>query len=379
MKKSIVLAFLLLFINAVFGQQTINATITHDGLQRSYILYVPASYSPSTAVPLLFNFHGYTSNASQQMFYGDFRSIADTAGFIIVHPQGTQDGGGQNHFNVGFGGSSVDDLGFSSALIDSISSDYTIDANRIYSTGMSNGGFMSFHLACNLSNRIAAVASVTGSMVPATMANCNASHMTPVLQIHGTNDGTVPYNGAAFSEGIQDVIDHWVAYNACSPTPIVTSLPNTSTTDGCTVQSFEYLNGDGCVTVKHLKVTNGGHTWPGSAINLSGTCYDINASLEIWRFLSRFDMNGVIGTCESLDINSLTEEVFTLYPNPSDGVVFIDGLGKDWQHVEVFDLSGQMILQTQLNQENNQINLGSLEQGCFIIRIANRNYRFFKV
>ena len=151
------------------AQQTINASIINGGIQRDYILYVPANYTGTAAVPLLLNFHGLTSNATQQMFYGDFRSIADTAGFIIVHPEGTLDNNGDTHFNVGWGASTVDDVAFSSALIDFISAQYNINQDRVYSTGMSNGGFMSFKLACELSNRIAGIASVTGSILPLTL------------------------------------------------------------------------------------------------------------------------------------------------------------------------------------------------------------------
>ena len=83
MKLLLIILFSAFGLN-LFSQQTINASITHGGLQRDYILYLPAAYDGLTDVPLLFNFHGYTSNATQQMFYGDFRSIADTANFIIV-------------------------------------------------------------------------------------------------------------------------------------------------------------------------------------------------------------------------------------------------------------------------------------------------------
>jgi len=158
---SLTLLFSVLQMNAV-AQQTISDSISHDGMTREYILYVPANYTGTEEVPLLFNFHGYTSNATEQMWYGDFRSIADTAGFIIIHPEGTEDGTGTTHFNVGWGGSTVDDVSFTEALIDSISAEYTINQDRIYSTGMSNGGFMSFKLACELSDRIAGIASVTG-------------------------------------------------------------------------------------------------------------------------------------------------------------------------------------------------------------------------
>ena len=176
------------FIIALFAlpfiaqsQQTINGTITHDNLQRDYIMYIPASYNSANPVPLVFCFHGYSSNASTNFTYTNFKGIADTAGFIVVHPQGTLLQG-VTHWNVGGWtlASTVDDVGFTNALIDSISSDYSINSDRVYSTGMSNGGYMSFLLACQLSNRFAAVASVTGSMTPQTYNACNTTHPTPI-------------------------------------------------------------------------------------------------------------------------------------------------------------------------------------------------------
>ena len=89
MKKLILLIICLPLFT--LGQQTINSSINHGGITRDYILYVPNSYVTGNQVPLVFNFHGYTSNATQQMWYGDFRAIADTAGFIVVHPEGTLD------------------------------------------------------------------------------------------------------------------------------------------------------------------------------------------------------------------------------------------------------------------------------------------------
>ncbi|MAC86368.1 MAG: hypothetical protein CMC94_05420 [Flavobacteriales bacterium] len=107
-----------------------------------------------------------TSNAWQQMIYGDFRSIADTANFIIVHPQGLLNSLGETHWSLGQ--SSVDDIGFVNALYAHLVSNYNINLDQVYSTGMSNGGAMSYYLACNMSDKIAAIASVTGSMGPFT-------------------------------------------------------------------------------------------------------------------------------------------------------------------------------------------------------------------
>ncbi len=303
-----------------FSQQTINGSITHGGLQRDYILYVPSSYSPGTEVPLVLNFHGYTSNATQQMWYGDFRSISDTAGFIIVHPEGTLDNTGITHWNVGWGGSSVNDVSFTEALIDSLRSTYSIDNNRIYSTGMSNGGFMSYHLACELSNRIAAIASVTGSMNTGRFSTCNPTHPTPVMEIHGTADSTVLYTASSFTESIPDVMNFWANYNNCSTTPLTTNVPNTNTADGCTAEHQIWENGDNGVTVEHYKIIGGEHSWPGAFFQNGVTNYDINASEKIWEFFNKYDVNGVISTTNIKDVT--TEKSNTL-------VKIIDILGRE--------------------------------------------------
>ena len=189
--------FLFFLVNSIsFSQTTVNDSFMHNGLTRTYSFYVPAIYDGSQAYPLVLNLHGYTSNGTEQSFYGNFKPIADTAGFIVVHPEGTiQTGTASTQFwNVGFFPSNVDDIGFLESLIDTISASYNIDATRIYSTGMSNGGFMSYKLACE-SNRFAAIASVTGSMTGQMQNNCSPIKPIPVMEIHGTADPTVPYNG----------------------------------------------------------------------------------------------------------------------------------------------------------------------------------------
>lgn len=358
---------MVLFSTFSFGQQTINGTITHGGLQRSYILYVPANYTGNTAVPLLFNFHGYGSNAQQQLFYGNFTAIADTAGFIIVHPQGTVDGAGSTHFNVGWGTSSVDDVGFTSALIDSLAASYNINEERVYSTGMSNGGFMSFKLACDLSYRIAAIGSVTGSMTLGSMPSCNATHPTPVVQIHGTSDGTVAYNGSVFSESISAVLNYWGNFNNTG-TPSTDALPNISTTDGSTVEKISRVGGDNCSEVVHYKVTGGSHTWPGAPIDIGGTNYDINASKIVWEFVSRYDINGYIGNCTAgtNDLSSAPE--LTIYPNPASTEIRLDGLNTEVDF-ELVSVLGESVKSGKLSSTSNVIAVSELERGIYFLKV----------
>ena len=207
-------------------ETSIFKTIEHKGLDREYILYIPESYTGDNPVPLVFNFHGYTQQADDYMDYADFRPIADTANFIIVYPQGTLFNG-LSHWNVGGAwtiGSTVDDVGFAETLIDTISSEYNINLSKVYSTGFSNGGYLSFLLACKLNDKITAIAPVAATMTPTTFGDCTPQHATPILQVHGTNDPLVPYNGSVISLSVKKVLEYWINYNNCNSTPIITNI-----------------------------------------------------------------------------------------------------------------------------------------------------------
>lgn len=279
----------------VLAQESIQKSLDHDEMERSFLLYVPDTYSSEEAAPLVFNFHGYTSNAYDQMHYGDFRSIADTAGFILVHPQGTKLDG-KTHWNVGGWtmASTTDDVGFTKAMIEAISKEYNIDQERIYATGMSNGGYMSFLLACQLSERMAAVASVTGSMTPQTFNSCQPKHPIPILQIHGTADEVVPYQGLIWTQSIKQVLDYWTEFNNCTIKSETYTLPDRDPEDGSTVSKSQYNVCDNGALVTHYKVNGGGHTWPGNGKKKKGTNNDFNAAQTIWEFFSEFNIHGRI-------------------------------------------------------------------------------------
>ena len=311
------------------AQTTTTATVNVNGVARSYVLYVPASYTPGTAVPLLFNFHGYTGNSTQQMNYGDFRALADAEGFLVAHPQGLDlNGAGTAHWNIGGWtvGSASDDLGFVDAMLAQLTAAYSIDTDRVYSTGFSNGGFFSFELACQRSEVIAAVASVGGAITSQTVAGCNAQRPVPALQIHGTADPTIPYNGGAwYSESVPTAVDFWRNFNGTStnlPPVVGVGIDN----DGTTVEHYVYTDGNDGVNVEHFKVLDGAHRWPGSVYNQPGTSYDIDASAEVWAFLSRYSLPGACtdadgdGVCADTDCDDNNATVYPGAPELCDGL-----------------------------------------------------------
>ena len=191
-----------------YGTNAKKCTLTHKTLERYYIIYVPESAASEENLPLLFALHGYGSTAENHKNYTNYEPIAETNKFIVIYPQGSFLNGALtsgNHWNVGSwtAGSTADDVDFINEVIGLIDKKESINQNRIYSSGMSNGGFMSYHLACNLSSKIAAIVSVTGSMSKETLENCNPSHPTPMLQIHGALDTTVPLMGIRLLKWIQ--------------------------------------------------------------------------------------------------------------------------------------------------------------------------------
>jgi polyhydroxybutyrate depolymerase len=374
--RYLVLFLLLPFVS--LGQQTINETMLHDGLTRSYTIYVPASYTPGTPAPMVLNFHGYTSSAFEQLYYGDFRAIADTAGFLLVVPNGTLDGTGTTYWNSGWGGT-VDDIGFTSALIDEIAATYSVNLNRVYSTGMSNGGFMSYTLACSLSDRIAAIASVTGSMNVGQDQTCNATHPTPVMEIHGTADTTVPYDGQTFMEAIPNVLSYWVNFNNCNATPVITDVPNTNLTDGCSAVHYFYDGGASSVDVEHYKIIDGGHTWPGSIFTIGVTNNDFIASKKIWQFFLQYDINGRI---QANTVHDATAESISIFPNPTKDKLVVQGLTQSLtnSNCRVFSVEGK---QCAVNfTENNSIDVNTLESGVYFLRLETiegaSSYQFLK-
>lgn len=363
----------IVFSTPAFSQTTLVKSFMHGGISRDYRIYIPASYTGSTSVPLLLNLHGYGSDATQQEAYGDFRAIADTANFIIAHPNGTFDGSFKRYWNS-YGFTTVDDLGFLSALIDTVDALYNIDLDRVYSTGMSNGGIMSYFLSCNLSSRITAVASVTGSMTYAMKSACGANHPTPTMQIHGTADAVVPYSGNSAFIPMDSVISYWVNYNACNSSAVLTNVPNTNTTDGCTATRYDYTNGTSGSKVAFYKITGGGHSWPGAPVDIAVTNHDFEASIEIWKFFRPYKLSLLTST----DRTGTESNDFTVYPNPSEGELTIQLKGTPGNSkLEILDLNGRVI-STHAITDLLKLDISEVPSGIYLVAITSEKTRIVK-
>jgi polyhydroxybutyrate depolymerase len=366
MFKKYLLALFLFFQLASFAQ--INSSINFGGQNRTFIVYTPSSYNPGNPVPLVFVLHGLTQTGQAIMNVSNFNSIADTANFIIVYPDGIS-----NSWNINAnlpGASTADDIGFIETLIDTISSNYAIDQNRIYSCGFSAGGFLSHMLACKSSRCFAAIASVSGTMTDSVYNSCAPTYHLPVLQIHGTSDNIVNFNGSLGNKAATDVVDYWKNFNGCNAAPIITSLPNTNLLDFSTVQLLDYspcLNDN---LVQMLKVNGGGHQWPGTSNLLGGLGtinMDINASAEIWKFFRSYSCNST-----TQGINSSTPEWIYLQSLSGNDYLLKGSVSN--VTIQVFATNGQLI-ETQNVSLPFKINVNNYQSGMYLINVRSGNFQ----
>lgn len=263
-----------------------NGNLEFEGEERNYMVVVPKDYVDDEEFPLIIYLHSYGWTAQKGMDYTLIHQAADTFGFLVAFPSASYNWNSGIGERGGWPTSNVDDVEFINTLIDTLSDSYNIDLERIFAAGYSNGGFMAYRLACQLSERIAAIASVGGLLSEETLAECNPSRPVPILHIHGTNDTWVPMEGGAGWQSVEQTLGYWIEFNRCENSSSI-NLEDLDPSDDCTVELISY---SGCADdgeVVYYKIIEGGHTWPGAGSTgypAGNTNQDINASLEILNF-----------------------------------------------------------------------------------------------
>jgi polyhydroxybutyrate depolymerase len=245
------------------------AYIDFGGLARTYTLHVPPGLQDPAG--LVINLHAAGLTGGDQAALTHYNSIADAHGFVVAYPDGIDfswaDGRGASIPDR----QGIDDVGFISALVTQLVTDFGIDPNHVYATGLSAGAFMANRLACNRADLFAAIAPVAGTL--GTNIGCAPSEPVAVLETHGTADPVVPFNGgpmmgrggpSTIVSAVQ-LADTWRRVNDCGPPSVDEPLPNAG--DG--TQAFRSTSNcaDGTAVV-FTRVDGGGHTWPGAPTGL---------------------------------------------------------------------------------------------------------------
>lgn len=273
-------------------------TLKVDGSERSYLVHVPPQYVKDTPTPVVLAFHGGGANARNMVAFSGLNQKADQSGFIVVYPDGSGRLERMLTFNAGnccgqAAARNVDDVAFVRHILDDLEGIANVDRNRVFATGMSNGAMMAYRLASEMSDRIAAIAPVSG---PMGTKDCRPGRAVSVVHFHGEADEFAPFSGGK-GRGLSGTefysVDHsisaWVNANGCNKSPRVIQLPDREK-DGTTVKQVRYESGKEGAEVVLVIIKGGGHTWPGNEPrmqSLGASTRDISANDMMWEFFQQ--------------------------------------------------------------------------------------------
>ena len=297
MRKLFIVFITFFLLGGTKDQTTIKKdVINFDGRKREY--YVSLPQNMSKPIPLIINFHGFSSNAIEQQEFSQMDNYAHVNGVGVVYPEGIN-----KSWNVGLKAQKFmneeNDIGFVDALIDSVTSKYNIDSNRIYVCGFSNGGEFSYELMCGLSNKIAAFGSVGGNFTINEERSCNVKREIPLIHIHGTKDKLAKYNGYdKYYLSTTESVNFWAKHNQLDEL-IVKNIKDTHKKDRTTVEKYTFYSNNSDTKVIHLKVINGGHVWLGSPVFdmlywkllFGNNNHEINSSKELVDFFLKYKLS----------------------------------------------------------------------------------------
>jgi polyhydroxybutyrate depolymerase len=281
-------------------------SIAVGGIKRTFFLHIPDKYDITKPMPLLIVLHGGggTGRSMEKLTRGGFDEISDKSGFILVYPDGIDkhwnDGRNSDSSENRVNNDNIDDVGFIAALIDNLIKKMNVDPKRVYVTGMSNGAIMSYRLACELSEKIAAIAPVAGNIPQNLLMICSPSRPVSVLAINNVSDPLVPFEGGDVTGpygmrklgkvlSATESAKFWANRDKCSSTPIIAFEPDRDPGDGTRIRKETYMNCEGNSEVVLYIIEGGGHTWPGGNQYLNEriigkTSRDMNAAEVIWNF-----------------------------------------------------------------------------------------------
>ena len=281
-------------------------SVQADGRERSYLVHIPKKYDAKHPTPVVLILHGAWTNGPITAVYTGLNGTADDNNFIAVYPNGTGLGDTALFWNCGRGNrlpmadrTPPDDVAYIGKVLDDLGTVANVDLKRIYATGISNGGMMCYRLAAEMSDRIAAIAPIAGTLC---FDDIHLKRPVPVLHFHGTEDKLVPYDGSKSAardmlncKSVDDTIRTWAKLDGCPATGKIEELPK-KTDDGTSIRRHTFAPGKDGSEVILIEIIGGGHTWPNRpslpAIEgvLGKSTSQISANEMIWEFFEKHPM-----------------------------------------------------------------------------------------
>lgn len=345
--------------------QLTNKTLTVGSTTRSYKQYLPVGFNPQTEqIPLIIALHGL-GGTSNDLVASGVNLIADTARFMVMFPQAMPNQFGQNAWNnTTLLSSTADDKSFMNQLIDSAILNYNADPSRIYFSGFSMGSIMSYHMACELNNRIAAIGCMAGTMPTSDIQNCVPTYATPVIHLHGTADGTVPYDSGALPtlSLVPETMAFWQDVHGCDVAADSTQFPNTAN-DNITVDRFVYNNCNPTGSLELYRFNGADHIYLYQPVN------DITEIIEVWRFLRKWQHNNPT----TAGLNEASMYSMKVYPNPSQGIFQIET--QQAGTFSIYQLNGIEVKTVPVSKGNTTLDLSDLSNGLYILSDGNTQQR----
>lgn len=278
--------------------------ISYDGHKRAYLIHLPPSYLETRPTPLVIALHGSRGSGRKMEELSGLSRQSDKSDFIVVYPDAIERNwnDGRNVQKYFSHREKIDDVGFVSALIDALGREFNVDHRRIYVTGVSNGALMTHRLACEMADKIAAIAPVIGAMPENMVKQCSPAKPIPLLMINGTKDPFVPWNGGYIQVrgekrgkilSVPDTVSFWISHNSCSSKPRIVMEPDLDSNDGTRVRKIAYEGCNEGAAILLYEIQGGGHTWPRGQKYLpefliGKTSQDIDGAEIIWEFFRKY-------------------------------------------------------------------------------------------
>jgi polyhydroxybutyrate depolymerase len=376
MKKWLTIVLFLFSVQSLCAQVLERRYIEHQNRNRTYLIYIPSTYDHNSGdkVPLIFAFHGI--NATDENLTGvGLNAFAERHNFIVIYPQARPSEFGLIAWNCGTVlATGIDDSGFWLAMLDLTMEQYNIDEKRVYTTGFSMGGMMANRLACEYSDRIAAVASVSGPLTNEIYGNCEPVRRVPYMHFHGLADQTVAYfgNGIIGVKGALATVQWWAVRNGCDINYMVEAVPDTAD-DYYHVDRLVFPDCYEDYEVIHHRIENWPHAWPGPSRN-------VYATAEIVDFFMRHELQE-----EDIVLTPvLDNELQALLPRPNPFSTHLDlshlntevlrGSDVRWQ---IYNSSGQQVIS---GNQLTRVDTGNWPKGFYFFRLeSNDRHASFKL